>query len=354
MANWLGALEGFDRQVLTNLERSDFNEEVRRMGVRLSVGRWTHGGGGRRALRDVPACCVDLLRVTKGRRHLVHVNDIQTLLRFGPAATALRLPTVFNVRSTKAPNEPYGLTWRLAARTVERWLVLSNNMRDTLVSRINVLRPQRVEAIPSIVDPARIGPGSRDAAREELGLPRKRPIVVYPANFTQRKGQERLIREGVPELLRRQPDALVCLLGDCSGADPYQASCLAALGQAPSEVRRAIQLPGFQKDMSPWYRAADVVLVASRREGLCRTMIEAISCSVPVASFDVTSAQEVLGRGAGAVVPIGDYPALMEAVSHLIESPPAEETLLEAAAPYRPEAVHQKLRAFYSESLRLL
>jgi glycosyltransferase involved in cell wall biosynthesis len=69
---------------------------------------------------------------------------------------------------------------------------------------------------------------------------------------------------------------------------------------------------GFTANVVDWYRALDVVVIASRSEGLARCMIESLACGTPVVSFDVCSAREILEQyDCGRVVPQGDYPRLV-------------------------------------------
>jgi glycosyltransferase involved in cell wall biosynthesis len=75
---------------------------------------------------------------------------------------------------------------------------------------------------------------------------------------------------------------------------------------------------GFSDRVTEWYQACHIVLLASRREGLARCMIESLACGTPVVSFDACSAREVLEEhDCGRVVPQGGYAGLAAAYVRL-------------------------------------
>jgi glycosyltransferase involved in cell wall biosynthesis len=70
--------------------------------------------------------------------------------------------------------------------------------------------------------------------------------------------------------------------------------------------------------MADWYRAFDLLAIASRNEGLARCMVESLACGTPVVSFDVCSAREILEEhNCGVAVPQGDYQQLVQAITTL-------------------------------------
>lgn len=68
------------------------------------------------------------------------------------------------------------------------------------------------------------------------------------------------------------------------------------------------------------YRAADLLVLASRAEGLPRTVLEALACGTPVASTDLEQLVPIV-EDAGATVPVGDVSALADAITDILERP---------------------------------
>ena len=83
-----------------------------------------------------------------------------------------------------------------------------------------------------------------------------------------------------------------------------------------------IFMPGFVKDLAPYYEHADLFVLSSTGEGLPTVIIEALSAGTPVVSTDCPSGpREILVDGAfGTLVPLGDSVALAAAMQESLES----------------------------------
>jgi glycosyltransferase involved in cell wall biosynthesis len=211
-------------------------------------------------------------------------------------------------------------------------------MKDEIVARIPPLvgpalgRGARVELVHSLVDPERTRPpreGEREATRAALGLRPDDVAILSAGSVCDKKGQLRFLREAAPTVLD-DPRAVLLFAGDFDPAgDPYARACEAARAEARDPAR--IRFLGHRDDVPALYRAADVGVIPSRYEGLARAMIEGAASGLPVVSFAVTSAREVLGGGAGIVVPAGDFEALARAVVRLVADRAAREAMSAAA-----------------------
>lgn len=82
-----------------------------------------------------------------------------------------------------------------------------------------------------------------------------------------------------------------------------------------------------------YYKTADLFLLTSDYEGYGRTIIEALSCGLPVISTDVGIAKEVLGAGgAGRIVPVRDEKALSREIESVLSDDPLLKRMKENAA----------------------
>lgn len=68
------------------------------------------------------------------------------------------------------------------------------------------------------------------------------------------------------------------------------------------------------------YRAADLVVLTSRTEGLPRTVLEALACETPVVSTRLDQIVPIVER-AGETVPVGDVDALATTLVEILDSP---------------------------------
>jgi glycosyltransferase involved in cell wall biosynthesis len=92
----------------------------------------------------------------------------------------------------------------------------------------------------------------------------------------------------------------------------------------------------FVPDLVPLYQGATAFVMPSHYEGFGLTVLEAMSCGVPVVAFSNSAVTEVVGRG-GELVPNGDVPAMTAAVRRLLDEPSyAAESRARALEQARP------------------
>jgi glycosyltransferase involved in cell wall biosynthesis len=341
-------LRGFRVLVVTQAE-TPANERWRRAGAEVVVWRLPYVMGTSRAgrswrdgraarLGSTLATNLRCFRLLRARGiGVVHCNDVLALLHVGFGARAAGARVIFNVRAVKPAGERYGGRWRLAHRLAQATVVLSDEMRDDLVVRALPRRgahPERIRVIRTGIDSTRLSPpdpARREALRRALGIGPDEYAVGYVGVLNQRKGQLAFAERALPALVRRLPAARVHFVGGPDPRDPgYADACRRAAAAAGPG---AASFPGFAERVEEWYRALDVVALASQGEGLARCMIESLACGTPMVSFDVASAREVLeAHGCGLVVPQGDYAALAEALAALGEAPARRAALGRAGA----------------------
>jgi glycosyltransferase involved in cell wall biosynthesis len=314
--------------VLTQVETPAV-ERWRRAGAEVHV-RPLGGGRGRAAraagLLSANLAVRRLVKETGAR--VVHCNDIRALQHAAPGARAAGAAVVFNIRDVKPPGERYGAQWRLA-QLADRILVLSAEMQAALRARLPGGLPGTrastpVEFIYSIVDPAVMHPlpaDERAALRRRLGMAEGEVAVGYVATVNEKKGQLELLERAGEALRTELPHARLHLVGDFRPeSDEYARRCRDAVRRLGLEG--LVVFHGYRSGVAEWYQACDIVLLASRREGLARCMIEGLACGTPVVSFDVCSAREILdGHDCGRVAAQGDYAGLAAALGELATDP---------------------------------
>ncbi|MEU6195287.1 glycosyltransferase [Streptomyces sp. NPDC047061] len=244
------------------------------------------------------------------RPALVHAHSAKAGLA-GRLAVRGRVPTLFqphawSFEAVGGATAALALRWeRWGARWAHRVVCVSEAERATGV-RAGIRA--RYTVVPNGIDTGHFTPGNRPAAA---------PLVVCVGRLCRQKGQDVLLRAW-PEVLRRVPDARLALVGD--GPDE------AALRRlAPASVEFA----GAVTDVRPWYRAADLVVLPSRWEGMALAPLEALACGRPVLVTDVDGARESLppGHAAHCLVPPGRPGALAGAVAALLLDPELRASL---------------------------
>jgi len=173
---------------------------------------------------------------------------------------------------------------------------------------------ERTLAVGNAVDSRRFHPVDRAEARQRLGLAAEDPVLVSVGWLIERKGFHRVI-EVLPRLIARHPRLRYLVVGGATGADNMEAALrrqVADLG-LEEHVRFLGPLP---PDELKWpLSAADLFVLATRREGWANVFLEAMACGLPVVTTDVDGNPEVVCRPElGEIVAFGDADALANAV----------------------------------------
>lgn len=91
------------------------------------------------------------------------------------------------------------------------------------------------------------------------------------------------------------------------------------------EVRGWLALPGLSwlghaSDVREVWREAHIAVLPSLHEGLPKSLLEAAACGRPIVATDVPGCREIARPGVNALlVPVGDAPALADAIQQLVE-----------------------------------
>ena len=98
-------------------------------------------------------------------------------------------------------------------------------------------------------------------------------------------------------------------------------------------LENQVILPGYIKNLTPWYQNADVFLLTSKWEGFGNVIVEALQHGLPVVSTDCPSGpSEILADGKyGRLTPVGDVDALVAAITETTNSPPSKSLLKQRA-----------------------
>ncbi|MFD7132996.1 glycosyltransferase [Streptomyces sp. NPDC059894] len=255
------------------------------------------------------------------RPDLVHAHSAKAGLA-GRLAVRGRIPTVFqphawSFEAVGGTTAELALTWeRFAARWADRLVCVSEAERAT-GERAGIAG--RWSVVPNGIDTERFHPAPAAAVRAAL-LPDAdpaAPLVVCVGRLCRQKGQDVLLRAW-EAVAGQVPGARLALVGD--GPDHARLR-----SRAPASVLFA----GAVADVVPWYRAADLVVLPSRWEGMALAPLEALACERPVLVTDVDGARESLPAALASrcLVPPEDPAALAAAVAGLLLDPPLRASL---------------------------
>ena len=165
-------------------------------------------------------------------------------------------------------------------------------------------RAARILVNPNGVDLCRFSPDGPVADRSDD------PLIVYVGRLCHQRAPDVAV---AALALMRTPSVRLRLVGD--GEDRAAVEALVtALG-----LDGRVEFSGFRPEPAPDLRAADVVLIPSRYDGMALILLEAMACGAAIVATRVPGTS-ALGA-AGQLVPVEDPQSLAEAVDALLADP---------------------------------
>jgi glycosyltransferase involved in cell wall biosynthesis len=202
-------------------------------------------------------------------------------------------------------------TWieRAVYRRGTAFITLSAAFQKELVTEFGI-DPDRIHVVPGGVNASAFDTGcGRTEARQRLGWPTDRPVVVAVRRLARRMGLERLI-EAVRQVRQQIPDVLVLI----AGTGPLRKELQARIDSY--QLKRNVQLLGFvpERDLPYVYRAANLSIVPTvALEGFGLITVESLAAGTPVLVTPHGGLPEVVsGLDADLVLPGDDVEVLVE------------------------------------------
>jgi len=291
----------------------------------LPAGKTLHG-----VTRGMIDRYAGLVKLTSALAHQLRRNGCTAILthdyeyvRFDLCAflgMILRIPVYATFQGASAHTRRLEHLIRPIALRAARGLIIgADGEAQRVIERYGIC-PEKIWRIPNPIDLDLWRPMDRDEARRALGLPSRARIVIC-------HGRIEIDYKGLDVLL----DAWECVCGSCVGADPV----LLMIGSGPDDaiLRQRLERPGlpsvkwidrYELDrtlMRRYLSAADLYVLASRREGFPVAPLEAMACGLPIIATDIPAMVNILQQGTasgGLIVPREDPTALAEAIQSLL------------------------------------
>lgn len=227
---------------------------------------------------------------------------------------ALGRPVVVTARGTDVSHIPdYRIPRTLLRRALAgaAGIVAVSAALAEALGRLGIAR-ERVRVLRNGVDLKLFRPVDRAAARAALGLTRTTLLSV--GHLIERKGHHRVI-----ETLTLLPACDLLIVGE--GPERANLEALAAAHGLAGRVRFLGACP--HDALADIYGAADLLVLASSREGWANVLLEAMACGTPVVASPVWGNPEVVREAAAGVVAQNNTPeSLADAIEALLASPP--------------------------------
>ncbi len=283
---WAAPVLGEARAYLARIPRSED-----RGGIRVKRPRFAHlpGRSGGNAGRFAAAGLRALLGPGAERPDAV-VCDYAWPAAVAAAALQRRgIPVLINGRGSDVlqvrevpslePQLTSGLRW------ADGYTAVSQDLLDAMVAMGG---SKAVQALtPNGVNDQQFAPGNRQEARARLGQPEAGDLVLCVGHLIERK------------------DPLLALRAFAAGAGAGARLVFVGRGPLSDEVSRAAAALGLESRVSllgerppeelvDWYRAANLLLLTSRREGRPNVVLEALSAGCPVLATSAGGTGELI------------------------------------------------------------
>jgi glycosyltransferase involved in cell wall biosynthesis len=230
------------------------------------------------------------------------------------------------------------------------WFLTDGTFVASEAVRLKIAAPDRVRALISPIDHMPpVTTAARQAARRRLGLPPDVRVIGTTARLVPQKAPLDMV-DAVAALQPR--DVRMVWVGD---------------GALRTKVERRIAQRGLQDrfiligerdDVRALLPAFDVLAMSSLWEGLPCSVVEAMTCGIPVVATAVNSVPELVIPGrTGLLARPHDPASLSQALAYMLDNPEAAARMASAARRVvgehsRPERLGAELMDVYASALR--
>ncbi|MCA1594269.1 MAG: glycosyltransferase [Acidobacteria bacterium] len=273
----------------------------------------------RRARRSL----ADLLRRERFDAAVCHSPWSQAV--FAHALRAARLPLVCWMH---APADGRHWLERWARRTPPDLVVCNSHFTAAAAPRLYPHARVEVVYCPVALTcaTAHAREVERAAVRAELETDDSDAVVIQVSRMESLKGHAQHLE--ALSLLRDVQGWTCWMVGGAQR--PVEVAYLDELKRQAARLGVAdrVRFAGARADVPRLLASADIYCQPnSNPEGFGLTFVEAMSASLPVVTTDIGGAREIVNDSCGMLLPVGDTPALAEALRRLIESASERETL---------------------------
>ncbi len=214
----------------------------------------------------------------------------------------------------------------LALRTT---IALSQSQEDTETAiKEKIFPPSRIITIGNGVDinffsKENVPSDRRLLKKKELGLPENAVVITCVARMVKEKGIFDLI-EATKRVISLFPHVHILLVGkiseDCKRGVVCREFIENYFDENPSS-KSQLHFLGTRTDVRDILSITDVFVLPSYREGMPRSILEAMAMEIPVIATNIRGCrEEVVDRKTGILIPPGDVKALEQAMIELIEN----------------------------------
>ncbi|MDO8554692.1 MAG: glycosyltransferase family 4 protein [Candidatus Micrarchaeota archaeon] len=285
--------------------------------------------------------------VKKENPDIIHSHNPAAALVGIACAKVFNKPHVLTMHGPWSSVRLQNLT-RIIARKIESF-VLKNSTVTTCDSNALVEEMKRLHGVKTIgiqnaVDSELFTPMTKKIARKKININFDGQLILFTGRFVVEKGLDTLL-DAAAIVLSKEKNVKFLLIGG-----GFNESIVSNwLEKNPEYSKNILVIPFLKHEMmNPAYRAADVFVLPSVAEGLSRSLMEAMICSVPCVATEVGGNVELLSNDRGILVPVRNSEKLAVAITKVIDDNEFAKRLVRNAKMFAMEnlTVERRINSF--------
>ncbi len=261
----------------------------------------------------------------------------------------------FHPYQSAALNKFYIVVEKSAAKRTDFFISVADAMTAQSAAAGIGKPEQYVTAYSAIDEDDFLEPISQEKKRDfrrKYGIDEDAVVLVTVARLFMLKGHEYII-ESTKELSKRFENCVWLFVGDGNLSEHYKQQAR-ELGLA-DRIKFTGLLPPSQIPLA--IQSSDILVHCSLREGLARTLPQAMLCGRPAISFDVDGAREVVNENTGRLIEPKNVEQLIKACAELIKDADLRKKLGEQGREsvkkkFAPDTMVDTIEAVYKKLLR--
>jgi glycosyltransferase involved in cell wall biosynthesis len=300
---------------------------------------------------------------------IVHTHSAKAGILGRFAAHSLR-NTQYDIRNTKIVHTIHGLAFhpyqsklinkfyiaveKSAAKRTDSFISVADAMTAQALAA-GIGHPEQFTTVYSAIEEddflLPIPDQRKKAFRQKYQIPQDAFVLITIARLFMLKGHDYII-ESAKTLSKQYKNAVWLFVGDGNLSEHYK-NQVHSLGLSDRIKFTGLLSP---KEIPLVIASSDILVHCSLREGLARTLPQAMLCAKPAISFDVDGAKEVVNETTGRLIEPKNVEQLTKACAELIENTELREKLGKAGRQsvkekFEPKTMVNTIEAVYRKLL---
>lgn len=259
-----------------------------------------------------------LITILKQRRvDIIHVNGSRACYYSGWAGRMLGIPVVWHVRETQKDIFLYDGLLSLLSNVI---ICVSKSVRSKRFERFGKITNKKINIVYNGIDTSKFSKSAKDRQyiRDRFFLKEDEVVFGVVGNIIPRKGQDFFLK-GLARAKELKPDLSDKALFIGHHLDPSFSKMLNQL-VLDLNLKDTVLFRNYSNEITGIYSAIDIFALPSKSEGFSRSLLEAMSMSLPIVASKISEIEEAVVQGENALlVECSDIDQMAAAIIKLSE-----------------------------------